>query len=508
MGNVVPSARLYALQNSTYSVHALINDAGAAVERYDYTPYGEVTVLTPAGTPIPASLFGKVYTFTGRELDAESGLLHFRARTYSPKLGRFIQRDRQFRDGMNLYELARSRATVARDPSGRAISYDRTSWDDNQLWDLLFAKLGIGVDRLRQFGYPFGARGYGQIAVSLPDYREDELFEWWQNAALAGISPDVVIALADPRFQYRVRIDGTTVSINSVGRQLGMSVGPVATFNAALSKIRRAAPAEATDPRYLAETIASAAVAGADELSDAEIIDRLKLEGLERVAVGKAMLKESGGAAAGSFAGPASVLGVITFEIATYGELWATLARHWQGVALAAGTTAASITMVKYHKGWWRVTATKSSKGSQIEVVKVDRPGATGRVESRRLVSSPEEAAYVIAGLRTRSDAFKLALQRAKVASSAQPISQGTYTGRDSTGANVTQGRWYRYKDAKGEDIYIIEHSGTKDQLPHFHVARNQPGGAKPVHDGGNYKLVPRDEFPAGDDLGDHIYYD
>lgn len=33
------------------------------------------------------------FSFTGRELDQESGLLYFRARYYSPDIGRFIQRD-------------------------------------------------------------------------------------------------------------------------------------------------------------------------------------------------------------------------------------------------------------------------------------------------------------------------------------------------------------------------------------------------------------------------------
>jgi RHS repeat-associated protein len=119
MGNVVLGSRLYALQNSTYSVHALVNDAGTVVERYSYTPYGEATVLTPVGIPIPTSAVGNVYTFTGRELDAESGLYHFRARTYAPKLGRFIQRDPAgYVDGMDLYEYLRSSPTSKIDPFG------------------------------------------------------------------------------------------------------------------------------------------------------------------------------------------------------------------------------------------------------------------------------------------------------------------------------------------------------------------------------------------------------
>jgi RHS repeat-associated protein len=121
LGNLVPANRLYALQNSTYSIHALVNDAGVVVERYDYTPYGEVTFQNGAGTVVFASAVGNVYLFTGRELDAESGLMHFRARTYSPKLGRFVQRDPSgFGDGMNLYEFLAGRPTTRTDPSGRA----------------------------------------------------------------------------------------------------------------------------------------------------------------------------------------------------------------------------------------------------------------------------------------------------------------------------------------------------------------------------------------------------
>jgi RHS repeat-associated protein len=101
-----------------------VNDAGAVVERYDYTPYGEVTIQNGAGTPLPASAVGNTYLFTGRELDAETGLLHFRARAYSPKLGRFVQRDLQFGDGMSLYEYVRSRPTVFGDPSGRELFAD------------------------------------------------------------------------------------------------------------------------------------------------------------------------------------------------------------------------------------------------------------------------------------------------------------------------------------------------------------------------------------------------
>jgi RHS repeat-associated protein len=46
---------------------------------------------------------GNPFTFTGRELDAETGLMHFRARTYDPVQGRFKQRDPiGYVDGMKI----------------------------------------------------------------------------------------------------------------------------------------------------------------------------------------------------------------------------------------------------------------------------------------------------------------------------------------------------------------------------------------------------------------------
>jgi RHS repeat-associated protein len=60
------------------------------------------------------------FTFTGREFDSESGLYHYRARTYSPSLGRFLSRDPlEYVDGMNLYEYVRSTPCMSTDPDGR-----------------------------------------------------------------------------------------------------------------------------------------------------------------------------------------------------------------------------------------------------------------------------------------------------------------------------------------------------------------------------------------------------
>jgi|GEM_PF-3758172 len=86
--------KTYYHTNNLYSVAALTDAAGAVVERMTYDPYGKVTILAADGTTVLAvSNVGNPWTFTGRRLDGETGLMYYRARMYSVELGRFIGRD-------------------------------------------------------------------------------------------------------------------------------------------------------------------------------------------------------------------------------------------------------------------------------------------------------------------------------------------------------------------------------------------------------------------------------
>jgi RHS repeat-associated protein len=111
----------YYLHDANFNVTAITDDAAAAsvLERYDYTPYGELTVLDAnfADDADGLSDVANAYTYTGREYDAETGLYNFRARYYHAQLGRFVNRDPiGYWDGFNLY--ANYWAVNGVDPSG------------------------------------------------------------------------------------------------------------------------------------------------------------------------------------------------------------------------------------------------------------------------------------------------------------------------------------------------------------------------------------------------------
>ena len=108
-----------------------------------------------------------VFTLHGRPVDILSDghtLMDFRARNYSPVLGRWLQRDPvAYNDGFNLYESFRSNPLSNQDPSGLG-PLTRLLVGDPNLSDLEFIREGGLGQAVRGF-FGGGAVAAGNVAV-------------------------------------------------------------------------------------------------------------------------------------------------------------------------------------------------------------------------------------------------------------------------------------------------------------------------------------------------------
>lgn len=83
------------------------------IEQYSYDIFGE-----PNTTPSVYDL--GMCVFTGRQYDSETGLYYYRARYYSPKIGRFLQTDPVgYFAGLNLYTYCGNNPINLVDPDGK-----------------------------------------------------------------------------------------------------------------------------------------------------------------------------------------------------------------------------------------------------------------------------------------------------------------------------------------------------------------------------------------------------
>ena len=92
------------------SITHVIDEAGNVCNHYEYDVYGDFTVKEET----IQNRFG----FTGEQFDPVAGLYYLRARFYNPVIGRFIQEDTYYGDGLNLYTYCANNPVKYVDPSG------------------------------------------------------------------------------------------------------------------------------------------------------------------------------------------------------------------------------------------------------------------------------------------------------------------------------------------------------------------------------------------------------
>jgi RHS repeat-associated protein len=103
----------YYEQDGLGSVSSVSNSSGALADTYKFGSFGNLTASTGTLT--------NAFQYTGREFDAETGLLYYRARYYDQNAGRFIGEDpERFNAGMNFYAYVHNNPINMIDPFGLA----------------------------------------------------------------------------------------------------------------------------------------------------------------------------------------------------------------------------------------------------------------------------------------------------------------------------------------------------------------------------------------------------
>jgi RHS repeat-associated protein len=108
------------------SVTDLTDPSQAVIEQYQYDAFG--IMQTPPAT-------GNIYTYTGREYDAETNLYYYRARYYNAQAGRFnISDPKKFKAGINFYVYVYNNPISLVDPRGLGPACGH-SWNESWVKD-------------------------------------------------------------------------------------------------------------------------------------------------------------------------------------------------------------------------------------------------------------------------------------------------------------------------------------------------------------------------------------
>ena len=127
--------RLYVQQDANGNVTALVNTSGAVVERYVYTPFGQVMVLNASWSTLSGTQYGMAVLYQGERHDWTTGDDHFDQRDYRATLQIFVSQDPMgFAAGYSSFYVAMGNNPVNRtDPAGLQAQGNLPPWAGKRL---------------------------------------------------------------------------------------------------------------------------------------------------------------------------------------------------------------------------------------------------------------------------------------------------------------------------------------------------------------------------------------
>ena len=172
---------LWALADNQGSVRMLLDNDGNVVNEISYDAFGNITLETNGNVNFR-------FSYTGRELDEETGLYNYRSRYYDPAVGQFINEDTiGFNGGdSNLYRYVGNNPLNYIDPFGFCgIGSSGNGKDKNKLSDLWDA-----TKPARQFLDGFATQQLlnqtgGEVYIDLFDSKFNQEFSSASNQSLS-----------------------------------------------------------------------------------------------------------------------------------------------------------------------------------------------------------------------------------------------------------------------------------------------------------------------------------
>jgi RHS repeat-associated protein len=171
------------------SVVAATDSTGAATATNSYDEYG-----------IPGASNAGRFQYTGQAWIPEIGLYHYKARVYSPVLGRFLQSDPiGYGDGLNMYAYTHGDPVNGSDPSGLSCESPSGPESGGLVSEVVVCpvkKLLLDLENFFGRG-DFGKIGPGDIKISKTEDRQTMNCPT-VNPGTVGTKSQVAAALADP----------------------------------------------------------------------------------------------------------------------------------------------------------------------------------------------------------------------------------------------------------------------------------------------------------------------